>query len=464
MTCRKPIDSLRRCQPLILLLALLLAPKPSPAFCGFYVAKAGAELFNQASQVVLVRDGTHTVLTMANDFQGDPETFAVVIPVPELLQRGQIHIANPALIDHLDAYTAPRLVEYFDENPCQRYRRLEKAMVMMDDSPLAEARAKSLGVRIEARYTVGEYDILLLSAKQSNGLVTWLKENGYRIPDGAEPVVNSYIKQGMHFFVAKVNLKQHDRLGFQKLRPIQVAFDSRKFMLPIRLGMVNAKGPQELFVYTLTRKGRVETANYRTVKLPTGVEVPAYIKDEFSDFYRALFREQTRREHDRAVFLEYAWNMNSCDPCAADPLSREELAELGVYWLDDTGPAPVKPMPRRIVPPGPASAVYVTRLHLRYDKTHFPDDLMFLQTKDRSNFQSRYIIRHPWQGNEQCAQAERYRKSLRQRREKEAQTLANLTGWNIDDIHHKAGLDQASAEEPAAQPWWKSLWRKQGGS
>ena len=39
-------------------------------FCGFYVAKADTKLFNQASQVVLVRDGDRTVLTMANDYQG----------------------------------------------------------------------------------------------------------------------------------------------------------------------------------------------------------------------------------------------------------------------------------------------------------------------------------------------------------------------------------------------------------
>src|SRR5258708_26473389 len=90
-------------------------------FCGFYVAKADTKLFNQASPVVLVRDADRTVLTMANDFKGDPKEFAIVIPVPPFLQREQIHIADRALLDHLDAYSAPRLVEYFDENPCDQY-------------------------------------------------------------------------------------------------------------------------------------------------------------------------------------------------------------------------------------------------------------------------------------------------------------------------------------------------------
>ena len=88
------------------------------AFCGFYVAKADTSLFNRASQVVLVRDDDRTVITMANDFEGDVKDFAVVVPVPTFIERGQINVGDKAVIDHLDAYTSPRLVEYFDPDPC----------------------------------------------------------------------------------------------------------------------------------------------------------------------------------------------------------------------------------------------------------------------------------------------------------------------------------------------------------
>src|SRR5262249_56748669 len=101
------------------LAAILAWRSPSLlAFCGFYVAKADTRLFNKASQVVLVRDGDRTVMTMANDFRGDPKEFAVVIPVPAVLKREPSHRGEKALIDHLDAYSSPRLVEYFDPNPC----------------------------------------------------------------------------------------------------------------------------------------------------------------------------------------------------------------------------------------------------------------------------------------------------------------------------------------------------------
>ena len=127
---------------------------------------------------------------------------------------------------------------------------------------------KRRGVTIEAQYTVGEYDILILSAKESGGLELWLRENGYRIPNGASRVLGSYIRQNMRFFVARVNLAEQAKTGYTYLRPLQVSYTSPKFMLPIRLGTVNADGPQELFVYALTKTGRIETTNYRTGRLP----------------------------------------------------------------------------------------------------------------------------------------------------------------------------------------------------
>jgi hypothetical protein len=337
------------------------------AFCGFYVAKADTSLFNRASQVVLVRDGDRTVITMANDFEGDVKNFAVVIPVPTFIEREQINVGDKAVIDHLDAYTSPRLVEYFDPDPCRRYKPLSKMAADLRNLPASmanrEKMATATGVTIEASYSVGEYDILILSATESQGLIQWLNESGYRIPKGAEAVVGSYLKQNMRFFVAKVNVEEQRKSGYSYLRPLQIAYESNKFMLPIRLGTLNARAQQELYIYTLTRTGRVETTNYRTVKLPSNTEVPEFVQAEFGDFYRAMFDKQTLAENSRGVFLEYAWDMAWCDPCAADPLSPEELRRLGVFWIN-------KPqVPRRNFAPAPAQNVFVTRLHVRYANT-----------------------------------------------------------------------------------------------
>ncbi len=433
------------------------------AFCGFYVAKADTKLFNKASKVAIMRDGDRTVMTLANDYQGALKEFAMVIPVPVVLEEGQINVTDNAILDHLDAYTAPRLVEYFDEDPC--YSALYERAIAQSAAPTAADAERrkgddALGVTVEAEYTVGEYDIQILSAKESGGLAQWLKQNGYKLPAGAEETLNSYIRQGTKFFVAKVNLEEQAKTGLKYLRPLQVAFEHPRFMLPIRLGTVNADGKQELFVFALTRTGRVETTNYRTVKLPTGMDVPVYVKDEFGDFYKAMFAEQTKREAERAVFLEYAWDMNWCDPCAADPLSNDELRELGVYWLD--GEAPNRTvLPRRPAPGGPAD-VFVTRLHVSYDAAHFPEDLMFKETGDRENFQGRYVLRHPYKGDAKCEAADEYRAGLPKRFEAEAQTLATLTGWDVDDIRTRMKGAGQAFDPLKKDKWWEKLWGKSG--
>ncbi len=421
------------------------------AFCGFYVAKADTDLYNSASQVVLVRDEDRTVITMANDFQGDVEDFAMVVPVPTFIERDQINVATQGLIDHLDAYTAPRLVEYFDENPCMRHRyeRTLAATAVAEsmDSSIGLSVEKDLGVTIEAKYTVGEYDILILSAEESGGLIEWLNDNDYKLPEGAEDVVGSYLKQGMRFFVARVNLQAQEETGFSNLRPLQIAFESPKFMLPIRLGTLNANGKQELFVYTLTRTGRVETSNYRTVRMPSNMEIPGFVKNRFNDFYRDMFTRQTEKENGKAVFLEYAWDMAWCDPCAADPLTATQLRNLGVYWLDSNQSG------SRRVPAG--QDVFVTRLHVRYDSETFPEDLKFIETGDRQNFQGRYVMRHAWEGEINCAAGIDYRKMVNDRNIVAGNQLANLTGWDRQEIAASIGV----ADLPD-QKWWRRIWRK----
>jgi hypothetical protein len=439
---------------LLTALALALSPRPAVAFCGFYVATGDMRLYNRASKVVIARDGNRTVLTMSSDFRGDPQEFAVVVPVPVVLEKGQVHIGDSLAVTHLDDFSVPRLVEYTDPNPCPQpvasaggalHYRGGRADLKVG---IVEVRG-DMKVAIRAQYKVDEYDILILSAEEGRALGAWLRGRGYTMPPGAESVLSSYIKQGMFFFVAKVDVSEQERLGYHYLRPIQVAYESPKFMLPIRLGMVNAEGPQEMFVFTLTRRGRVESTNYRTVRVPTDVDVPEFVKGEFTSFYPLLFAKARRKEGDDALFLEYAWPVSpiraTCDPCTGPNLTPDELRGLGAYWISLDGRGP---------------DVFLTRLHVRYDAKHFPEDLLFHETGDRQNWQARYVIHHPYPGQEECAERKAYLKSVWERRRNEAANYASLTGADEGSVRRRMGVrdDWSSGEE--ALNWWERLWRR----
>lgn len=401
-------------------------------FCGFYVAKADTKLFNKTSQVILVRDGEKSTITMSSDFEGDVKDFALVVPVPVVLQQNDIRVVDRMVFDKLDAYSSPRLVEYYDEDPCYepRYYNYPSAtnaeakmnMSIEDSSTMTEK--DEYHVTIEAKYTVGEYDILLLSAKESGGLEAWLTDNGYKIPTGAKEVLEPYIKSNMKFFVAKVNLGNYTNNGAVPLRPIQVTFNSPKFMLPIRLGMANSDGDQDMIVYAFSKTGRIETTNYRTVNVPTDMRVPLFVANEFGAFYKDLYTRAWKREEKDVVFLEYAWDVSAnvtqyCDPCVGPPPMLQEFQDAGVDWVNQYHT-------------GYAGTVYFTRLHVTYNRANFPQDLMFQETPNTTNWQARYILTHPASSDFSCDKGQDYLLSLSKRRWDELYTYQWLSGRDIN--------------------------------
>jgi hypothetical protein len=403
------------------LAAFALAAPAAHAFCGFYVARADGELYNQGSMVVYTRSGNTSVITMSSDYTGSPAEFAMIVPTPKVLNRDQVTTVPADTVAHLDRYTAPRLVEYFDDDPCNPMIMEEMVVgsAPEDEPSSAERRqgARALGVTIEREFAVGSYDIQMLSAKQSDGLAEFLRGEGYQLPEGAEAALKGYIDMGMKFFVAKVNLTRHAADAAQELEPLQLRFKSKDFMLPIQLGKLNGNGPQDLIVLALAKEGRVDLTNYMTKEIPSNVNVPVFIAQVFPQFYRAMFN---RAAGNNGAFLEYAWDMAWCDPCADDPLSHAELKALGVTWVSKAEAA--------------TPDVFVTRLHIRYAQDSFFEDLKFAVTDSRDNFQGRYVMNHPFDGEITCDYGQDYITDTRNRIKDEAETLRDLTGWSASNI------------------------------
>lgn len=400
---------MRRLSLLIGLVVALWAPN-AVAFCGFYVGGAGAELFNDATQVVMMRDGTKTVLSMQNRYDGPVEDFAMVVPVPEVLMEANVKTLENEVFSKIDQLTAPRLVEYFEEDPCYEPNFYDAGAEFQNNAS-GNNQTNNGGVTVEAQFKVGEYEIVVLGAEQSTGLETWLTENDYNVPTGAGPYYQPYIDAGMYFFVAKVDPAEVTFDGDRAvLSPLRFQYDSDAFQLPVRLGMINSAGQQDLLINIIARNQRYELANYDNVTIPTNLEVTADTKDSFGEFYKTLFA-RTVAANPGAVITEYAWNASTCDPCPGPSLGPEDFLTLGADTLG-------------------ADAEYnrdwvVTRLHARYEKDDIGEDLVFqaadpivggrefvvgdngkleegAKPGDINNFQGRYIIRHPWDGEIDC--------------------------------------------------------------
>ncbi len=405
------------------LLALATYTPKTEAFCGFYINGSDQKMFNDATQVVLMRQGTRTVLSMQNDFRGPLEDFAMVIPVPVVLKEADVKTLDKGVFERVDSVGSPRLVEYWEQDPCPVPGNDEDANVKYDKRPRPSA-AKSADsgsyegrstVKIEAKFQVGEYKILILSATDSSGLESWLKGNGYHIPNDAEPLLRPYVVGGSKFFVAKIDKSKVKMEGnHAALSPLRFHYDSEEFTLPIRLGMANSSGKQDLIVSILADK-RYEVANYKNVVIPTNFDVKDSVRTRFGEFYAALF-DKTVEANPGAVVTEYAWTTNpsfKCDPCPPQVPADADAMTLG----------------GDVVGGKLAQGYYVlTRLHARYGKQDMKDDLRFKEAKPitggretwskqgleygavpsaENYFQGRYAIRHWWTGPVRCQNPQR---------------------------------------------------------
>lgn len=421
-------------------LAALTTTPIADAFCGFYVAGADDKLVNNATMVVLMRDGTKTVLSMQNNYQGPPGDFAMVVPVPVVLQKENVKTLDTNVFDKIDKLASPRLVEYWEQDPCAppqpEYDMVARMPMAAPGAPRMESGGGHHGVTIEAQFKVGEYEIVILSARDSAGLDAWLRQEKYKIPAGSEPLLRPYVQGGSKFFVAKVDSKKvRFENGQAMLSPLRFHYDSETFALPVRLGLVNSAGKQDLVVHILARGQRYETANYPNVAIPTNLDVKDEVRKNFPGFYAALF-DRTLERQPKAVITEYSWDAGSCDPCPGPTLDGNDLMTFGLDALNTTEiaggppmPGPpggmARPMPGGRRPWGGGSGGFVlTRLHLRYGADGLGEDLVFRTAKPivggrefltdgkkletgavesgMNNFQARYAIRHAWTGAVKC--------------------------------------------------------------
>ncbi len=408
--------------PLGVAAATTLLVRAATAGCGFYAPPAtatGAAIVNDADQVSYLREGNRVALTMSTNYKGPTEDFAMIVPVPVVLKKEAVKTLSPAIFTHLEKLTAPRVVEMDEDDPCRV--PTEGAVAASGGAPggaigggFGKGGGGGYGVTVEAAFVTGEYEIVVLSATESDGLERWLVDHKYKIPEGAATALAPYVTAQQKFVVAKVDKTKvvRDAAGVVVLSPLRFVYETNDLRLPVRLGLLNAPkgGKQDLIVYLLAKGKRLEAANYPNAFVPTNLDVVEGTEQKLGPFYASLFDATLAKAGGRAVVTEYAWNAGGCGlPCTSTPLVADEIKKLGA---DDLVTGEVAP-----------HEFTLTRVHTRYDAATLTEDIVFRTGEPVSGgrdgdpgaegesaskgapadaFQARYVVRHLWKGPIAC--------------------------------------------------------------
>ncbi len=329
-------------KPMFHLLFLLL-PQAS-AFCGTFVGGEGSTFSNRSSSVIMARQGNHTTLTVAMDYTGDAREFGLLLPVPKVLTAADVRVADSALVQKVQLYASPRMVSY----SCDDVSTLSDAAVPVCGFALGCSSQSDLqngflmgegaasNVEVESTFNVANYEISVLSAQGSFGLMAWLDQNGYQVPEGGQDILQEYIDAGVYFLAAKVALPEEDTATEHWLPPLQFSYETETMGLPIRIGTISSAGTQDVQIFTLTdpEAGEVHISNYPEVFTEKECMPPGGSSD-ISHIYEGMLEDALQGE--AGWLVEYSWKMAGnineglhCDPCTIDePFTAEEIQALG---------------------------------------------------------------------------------------------------------------------------------------
>ncbi len=325
--------------------------------CPTVVTGTPSELSFDVAQVAIVRQDNRTTFSVSINPAGPSQSFALVMPVPEVLEEHEIETLDPEIFGRLDGYSGPRHVS---DAGCGYGAGGSTSGGSTGGGTVGSSGTLDYGtVDVEAEYLVGEYEIVILSAEKSTGLLNWLDDNAYYLPTGAEERLQEYIDAGSYFLAAKVADEAAVADGSQ-LSPLKLSYDSEIFSIPIRLATLNSPGEQDMVIYSLTERsgqaqhGKVGISNYTEFEVADTC-IWGKSNGDFGSFYEDRFTQDWETVGDAGWTVEYAGAWYDCSPCSGTVITEDDIAALGFA--------------------GNPSDHYFTRIRMRYTPDQADQDL-----------------------------------------------------------------------------------------
>jgi hypothetical protein len=273
------------------------------------VGKAGADVGLERVHYMLVREGKRTVLYLHVAVKSR-DGFSLVYPMMSS-SKGKARVATPAeeaMLSRLDDLAAPRLVEYWEQDPCEFHTGgPDDGVPERNVPPGSEPKAPP------TRAAKAELGTAIGLEKQ----IAELEERGFTLPEGAEPLLGQYAGPWVVAYAAA---------GESSLT-LRAVVEGDALQIPARLLSLDETAPT--IVVDVVGRSRFEAANRPNIAAPSNTNVKLAVKGSTEVFHDAVLAKLFESAPG-GVVTEYAWSATSCAPCPGPPLDAEDMRELGV--------------------------------------------------------------------------------------------------------------------------------------
>ncbi len=269
-------------------------------------AKACGGCFHNPTDNPSVVTDHRMVLTIAQDqttlydqvqYQGDPKSFAWVLPIHGSVKVG---LSADVVFSALDRATQTQVRQPVLNCPARPVCPNDTLDKAPSAGSLSDASTNSpdSGVTVISEQVVGPYETVQLSANDPAALEMWLTKNGFVVPADVQPIVAAYQKEGFDFLAMKLLPGQ----GIQSMRPVRITTPGASIMLPLRMVSAGTGAKVGITLWVIA-DGRYEPANF-----------PEFIiKDEelIWDWQTKMSNYRTVRAEKEAASKNQAWELES---------------------------------------------------------------------------------------------------------------------------------------------------------
>ncbi len=251
-------------------------PLPTPEAADFAVNQ-------QAEQIIFeVQEGTISAHVRIF-YQGDPEEFAWLLPMPTV---PDLALSNGLLFGLIDEQTGPiARSSVRDLCPQQKYYcqvhppcptpNLAVPSPTPGAGPVVEGDFASDGamnaadplapppVEVLAREQIGAYDTITFAAEEADLAVDWLNENGLIVNETMSPYMQPFLDAGMVFIASRLV----PGADLDEIRPLQLTYEADAPSIPLQLTAIAAE-PHMMVTAFIYADQEFEPAFLPTVEVP----------------------------------------------------------------------------------------------------------------------------------------------------------------------------------------------------